>query len=120
MEQRKALQAILAQLLAQPEIRQLLEDAAEGQDGSLQLILANAGADLDSDHVREILEELLNSPMPLLHAQQMLEQQAMEGPESLVGVVALILNAGMEARANGGSLRRPRTLRESIDSEWPW
>ena len=119
MEQRKALQAILAQLLAQPEIRQLLEDAAEGHDGLLQLILTDAGAGFDSAHVKEILEELLDSPIPLVHAQN-LQNQNGEGPDALIGVVALILNAGMEARNSGGSLREPRTLRESIDREWPW
>ena len=108
---------LLMHLASHAQTNSFLKGFVTQHEGQIHLILGDASEQANAAQFKEVVEELLNDPETVAHLTSLLEDAG--GKVALPQVVALIVNmqhASEKAEYDQG----PRTLRESIDREWPW
>lgn len=113
----KILQKILAQLMANNALSEFMSGAVSAENGKLQLVLTGNSEKLDIDQVRMLLKTLSENIAASGEAEELFDITAV-GPN----VIAVIVNTDDDEFQFHKPLgkRHCRTLRDSIDAEWPW
>jgi replicative superfamily II helicase len=113
----KAWYRLFAHLASHAQLSTVLKGYVSQEDGQVHLILDNAHEQVNSTQLKQVVKALLSDPDTAAHLRKLLEDA--DGAGSSPYVVAIIVHA-LVSEGQSEYQDEPRTLRESIDREWPW
>ena len=107
---------LLAHLVSQSQLS--VEGTAGQGQAQVQFVFAGVKDGVGPGDIKQILRDLLSNPATAAQIRKLVENVGED--ELAAQVLAIIVTGHLHDGPSASSDEEPRTLRDSIDREWPW